>query len=69
MTDATLVSSREVLAAVNRGEALVSAYPGNQNSKALTTFASTLAQAHASAAGDPVAASGRKASRLRMRKG
>jgi pilus assembly protein CpaE len=67
--DATLVSSREVLAAVNRGEALVSAYPGNQNSKALTTFASTLAQAHASAAGDPVAASGRKASRLRMRKG
>jgi pilus assembly protein CpaE len=67
--DATLVSSREVLAAVNRGEALVSAFPSNPNSKALTTFASTLALAHVSAPGDPVAAPGRKASRLRMRKG
>jgi pilus assembly protein CpaE len=67
--DAILVSSREVLAAVNRGEALVSAFPSNPNSKALATFASTLAQAHASAPGDPVAAPGRKASRLRMRKG
>lgn len=66
--DATLVSSREVLAAVNRGEALVSAFPANANSKALTTFATTLAKAHAE---DPasVAPAGRKAGRLRMRKG
>lgn len=63
--DATLVSSREVLAAVNRGEALVSAFPGNAVSKALVAFADTLAKAHAPS--DP-AAPGRKASRLRLRK-
>jgi pilus assembly protein CpaE len=39
--DATLVSSREVLAAVNRGEALVKAYPGHANSKAIVDFAQT----------------------------
>ena len=39
--DATLVSSREVLAAVNRGEALVKAYPGHANSKAIVEFAKT----------------------------
>ena len=66
--DATLVSSREVLAAVNRGEPLVSAFPSNANSKALTAFAATLAQAYAE--DDGVAApAGRKAGRLRMRKG
>ncbi len=36
--DTSLVSSREVLAAVNRGEALVSAYPSHPNSKALVAF-------------------------------
>jgi pilus assembly protein CpaE len=36
--DCSLVSSREVLAAVNRGEALVSAYPGHPNTKALLAF-------------------------------
>lgn len=65
--DATLVSSREVLAAVNRGEALVTAYPGNANSKALVTFASTLAKAHAPAVSDD--SPGRKSGRLRLRKG
>ena len=37
--DCSLVSSREVLAAVNRGEALVSAYPNHPNSKAIVAFA------------------------------
>ena len=37
--DCSLVSSREVLAAVNRGEALVRAYPGHANSKAIRRFA------------------------------
>jgi pilus assembly protein CpaE len=66
--DCSLVSSREVLAAVNRGEPLVRAYPGHQNSKALSAFASSLAQALlASAEGEPSPA--RKGGRLRLRKG
>lgn len=65
--DATLVSSREVLAAVNRGEALVSAYPGNANSKALVAFAGALSAAHA--AGEQESPAGRKSSRRRLRKG
>lgn len=65
--DATLVSSREVLAAVNRGEALVNAFPSNANSKALVAFASTLAKAHSPATTD--ATPGRKPGRLRLRKG
>ena len=64
--DTTLVSSREVLAAVNRGEPLVTAFPGNSNSKALTSFAATLAKSHAA---ESDATSGRKAGRLRLRKG
>ncbi len=63
--DATLVSSREVLAAVNRGEALVTAYPGNPNSKALVAFAVSLAHSRAPGAHS---SSGRKTGRLRMRK-
>ncbi|MBL0747471.1 AAA family ATPase [Nocardioides baculatus] len=39
----SLVSSREVLAAVNRGEALVTAYPNHPNSKALVSFAKSVA--------------------------
>ncbi len=65
--DATLVSSREVLAAVNRGEALVQAYPTNANSKALVSFAATLARAHATT--EHHATPGRKTGRLRLRKG
>ncbi|RYB95519.1 hypothetical protein EUA93_14915 [Nocardioides oleivorans] len=64
--DATLVSSREVLAAVNRGEPLVNAYPGNANSKALVAFAASLASTHAVSA--PGTKPGRKPSRLRLRK-
>ena len=41
--DSSLVSSREVLAAVNRGEALVTAYPNHPNSKALVSFATSVA--------------------------
>lgn len=66
--DATLVSSREVLAAVNRGEPLVAAYPGNANSKALVTFASELAAAHATADAE-TAGAGRRSGLLRRRKG
>ena len=69
--DCSLVSSREVLAAVNRGEALVSAYPAHPNSKALVAFAKSVAAslgASAAGEGDP---SGRKSSgsRLRLRRG
>lgn len=65
--DATLVSSREVLAAVNRGEPLVRAFPGNANSKALVAFATSLADAHAHVATEDSTA-GRKAGLLRRRK-
>lgn len=58
--DATLVSSREVLAAVNRGEALVRAYPGHANSKAIVEFARTFASSDAE--------SGRRGARRRLRK-
>ena len=47
---ASLPSSRDVLTAVNRGEAIVRANPGHQVSKALAAFAASLA---------PDAASGR----------
>ena len=68
--DCSLVSSREVLAAVNRGEALVSAYPGHPNSKALVAFSRNVTDALGAADGgaDP---SSRKSSgsRLRLRRG
>jgi len=69
--DCSLVSSREVLAAVNRGEALVSAYPNHPNSKALVAFSKSVAVSIADAAvvseGNP---SSRKSngSRLRLRR-
>ncbi|MCF6377276.1 P-loop NTPase [Nocardioides KLBMP 9356] len=69
--DASLVSSREVLAAVNRGEALVTAYPNHPNSKALVSFARSTAD---SIGGETPAAeqnpSSRKSSgsRLRLRR-
>ena len=43
--DCSLVSSREVLAAVNRGEPLVKAYSGHANSKAIKAFAQSIAGA------------------------
>ncbi|KRF07409.1 hypothetical protein ASG88_00730 [Nocardioides sp. Soil777] len=58
--DATLVSSREVLAAVNRGEALVKAYPNHPNSKAIVDFAKTFVSS------DNV--SGKKGARRRLRR-
>ncbi|KRF36286.1 AAA family ATPase [Nocardioides sp. Soil805] len=58
--DATLVSSREVLAAVNRGEALVKAYPSHANSKAIVEFARTFTRSDA--------VSGKKGARRRLRK-
>lgn len=60
----SLVSSREVLSAVNRGEALVSAYPTHPNSKAITAFALSFANA------DVREPAGTKASgsRLRLRR-
>ena len=48
--DCSLVSSREVLAAVNRGEALVSAYPNHPNSKALVAFSKSAVASIADAA-------------------
>ncbi|MCY4727545.1 AAA family ATPase [Nocardioides sp. STR2] len=66
--DITLVSANEVLNAVNRGEPLVRAYSGHQNSKALARFATNLAGSSTSAA-HTSDTGGRKASRLRRRKG
>ncbi|WP_210648546.1 P-loop NTPase [Nocardioides sp. SYSU D00065] len=42
-SDCTLVSSREVLTAVNRGEPLVLAYSGHPNSKAIKAFTKSIA--------------------------
>ena len=69
--DASLVSSREVLAAVNRGEALVHAYPNHPNSKALVAFSrSVAASISTSADAGEAAPSGRRSSgsRLRLRR-
>jgi len=65
--DCSLTSSREVLAAVNRGEALVSAYPNHPNSKSIVVFAKSLAAAAGAVARD---SSSRKpsGSRLRLRR-
>ncbi len=67
-SDVTLVSAHEVLNAVNRGEPLVRAYSGHQNSKALVRFASSLA-AVAPGTASSSDTGGRKAGRLRLRKG
>lgn len=68
--DCTLSSSREVLAAVNRGEPLVLAYASHPNSKAIKAFATSIAGAARAAEaapeveGKPRAAAGR----FRLRK-
>lgn len=69
--DCSLVSSREVLAAVNRGEALVRAYPGHPNSKALVSFAKIVTAAVGHPVDDEGSSSSRKpsGSRLRLRRG
>ena len=67
--DCTLVSSREVLAAVNRGEPLVKAYAGHANSKAIKAFAHSLAGAARSAEADVETDKSRATtSRFRLRK-
>lgn len=69
-SDCSLVSSREVLAAVNRGEPLVKAYSGHANSKAIKAFAKSIAGAARTAEADADAAgkSPSSASRFRLRK-
>ena len=58
--DASLISSREVLTAVNRGEPLVRAYPSHVNSKTLVAFANSFL---------PTSSHGRRTgSRLRLRR-
>ncbi len=64
-SDISLVSSREVLTAVNRGEALVRAYPSHPNSKVISTFARSFVQA-GERPSEGHRASG---SRLRLRRG
>lgn len=71
--DCQLASSREVLAAVNRGEAIVQAYPSHPNSKALVAFAEALVTTTPTAhVQQQDASSGRRAAssnrRLRLRK-
>jgi pilus assembly protein CpaE len=68
--DCSLVSSREVLAAVNRGEPLVTAYASHPNSKAIKTLASSIAgiARAATAAQGEEGKSRSSASRFRLRK-
>lgn len=63
--DTSLVSSREVLSAVNRGEALVRAYPSHPNSKAITALALSFVKTDDK---DSVGAKP-SGSRLRLRRG
>ncbi len=68
-TDHTLESSREVLASVNRGEAVVRAHPGHSNSKAFKALAASLAASLAPKVPAQGTADGRKSTgRLRLRK-
>ncbi|QIK76881.1 AAA family ATPase [Nocardioides piscis] len=64
-SDISLVSSREVLSAVNRGEALVRAFPAHPNSKAISTFAASFIPSDASTSAGHKSAG----SRLRLRRG
>ncbi|WP_157829514.1 AAA family ATPase [Nocardioides alpinus] len=68
--DCSLVSSREVLTAVNRGEPLVRAYAGHPNSKAIKAFAHSIAGAARAAEADADAdgKSRSSANRFRLRK-
>jgi pilus assembly protein CpaE len=67
--DHSLESSREVLASVNRGEAIVRAHPNHANSKAFKALAAALAASLAPKVPAQGTAAGRKASgRLRLRK-
>lgn len=65
--DASMVSSHEVLAAVNRGEPLVRAYANHPNSKAINAFSRSLAGT-SSDTGDSAAVRRSSGARLRLRK-
>lgn len=69
--DHSLVTAREVLTAVNRGEPLVRSFANHQNSKALRDLAKSLIPAKAPGVPAQKTATDRKAvgSRLRLRKG
>jgi len=67
--DHSLESSREVLACVNRGEAIVRAHPNHANSKAFKALAASLAASLAPKVPAQTTAEGRKSTgRLRLRK-
>jgi pilus assembly protein CpaE len=68
--DCSLVSSREVLTAVNRGEPLVRAYASHPNSKAIKSFANAIADSVRTAQADPGAQDKSRSSahRFRMRR-
>ena len=68
--DCSLVSSREVLTAVNRGEPLVRAYANHPNSRAIKAFAGSIAGASRDAQADQGAdgKSRSSATRFRLRK-
>ena len=65
--DVSMVSSHEVLAAVNRGEPLVRAYSNHPNSKAINAFSRSIAGT-SSDTGESAAARRSSGSRLRLRK-
>jgi pilus assembly protein CpaE len=69
-SDCSLVSSREVLTAVNRGEPLVNAYSSHPNSKAIKAFAHSIAGSVRAAETDEGADSKSRSSgsRFRLRK-
>ena len=67
--DCSLVSSREVLAAVNRGVPLVTAYSSHPNSKAIRTFAAGLVRSLRASDTPGDSESSRSSSRFRLRKG
>ncbi|WP_322919540.1 AAA family ATPase [Nocardioides renjunii] len=67
--DHSLESAREVLACVNRGEAIVRAHPGHANSKAFKALAASLAAALSPKVPSQGTPEGRKSpGRLRLRK-
>lgn len=65
--DCTLISSRDVLTAVNRGEPFVHAYPSHPNSKAIKAFARSIAGDARSAAADQVGERNSRSSATRFR--
>lgn len=65
--DCSLVSSREVLTAVNRGEPLVRAYSGHANSKAIKAFAHSIVGGARAAQEEPDADGKPRSASIRFR--